>query len=140
MATRRKSTSKKQEEKVEAPKKEVIEPKKSVKAASPKPSVKQKETVKKSQVEPDKVEAKPQEKKTVAKKEVKPEPVAEVVPEPVVEAQPEPDVEKAPVKVAAIPVHEEEAPSQEVTVGSTVMMPSGQIGIVANISSILASC
>ena len=132
MATRRKSTSKKQEEKVESPEQEVIEPKKPVKAASPKSSAKQKETVKKTEVKPAKVEAKPQEKKTVAKKEIKPEPVAEVAPEPVVEAQPEPVVEEAPVKVAAIPVQEEEAPRREVTVGSTVIMPNGQQGVVTS--------
>lgn len=130
MATRRKSTSKKQEEKVESPEQEVIEPKKPVKAASPKSSAKQKETVEKSEAKPAKVEAKTQEKKTVAKKEMKPEPVAEVAPEPVVEAQPEPVVEEEPVKVAAIPVQEEKAPRQEVTVGSTVMMPNGHIGVV----------
>ena len=133
MATRRKSTSKKQEEKVESPEQEVIEPKKQVKAASPKSSAKQKETVKKTEAKPAKVEAKPQEKKTVAKKEMKPEPVAEVAPEPVVEAQPEPVVEEVPVKAAAIPVQEEEAPRREVTVGSTVMMPNGQQGVVTNI-------
>ena len=112
MAPRRKSTIKKEEEKVESPEQEVIEPKKTVKAASPKSSAKQKETVEKSEAKPAKVEQKPQENKTVAKKEIKPEPVAEVAPEPVVEAQPDPVVEE--------------------TVGSTVMMPNGQQGVVTS--------
>ena len=132
MATRRKSTSKKQEEKVESPKQEVIEPKKQVKSTSPKSSAKQKEIVKKNEVESDKSESKPQEKKVLVEKEVKKELVAEVAPEPVDEAKPEPIVEETPVKVAEIPVQEEEALSREVTVGSTVMMPNGQQGVVTS--------
>jgi len=132
MATRRKPTSKKQEEKVESPKQEVIESKKQIKSTSPKSSAKQKEIVKKNEVDSDKSEVKPQEKKVLVEKEVKQELVAEVATESVEEAQPEPIVEEAPVKVDAIPAKEEEAPSREVTVGSTVMMPNGQQGVVTS--------
>ena len=55
-----------------------------------------------------------------------------MAPEPVDEAKPEPIVEETPVKVAEIPVQEEEALSREVTVGSTVMMPNGQQGVVTS--------
>jgi hypothetical protein len=135
MAIRKKPASKKQEVKVEAPKKEVIEPKKSVETPSPEPPVKQKESAKKSDVKPAKVEEKPQKKKPVTLKEAKQEAkdakkaaIAEETSTPVVEVKPapapEPIIKEAPVQ--------EEAVSLEVAVGSTVIMPSGQIGIVSS--------
>ena len=133
MAPRRKSTSKKQEEKVEAPKKEVIEPKKPVKAASPKPSVKQNKTVKKSEAPAAKEEPKPQEKMTL-KEEVKEEPVTEVATEKVVETHIEPVVEEEQAKADLLPMQEEKTQSKEITVGSTVAMPNGQTGVVTRIN------
>jgi hypothetical protein len=137
MAIRKKPTSKKQEVKVEAPKQEVIEPKKSVETPSPEPPAKQKESAKKSDAKPVKVEEKPQKKKSVTLKEAKQAAIAEAASTPIVEVKPapapEPIIKEAPAKVAVVaaPV-QEEAVSLEVTVGSTVMMPSGQIGVVAN--------
>ena len=128
MATRRKSSSKKQEEKVETPEQEVVKPKRSVKSASPKPSAKQVSKKEEQKVE----EAAPQ------AQEPMPEPPVEEVKEPEPQPLQEKEAPPAPLPETEEAVSEPEVETQQLLqkkqleVGATVMMPNGHLGVISS--------